>query len=294
MQVSHAPSAVSAVFDDPNLVSCAGLAPVMLLAQACGLAGLVADRLSVPSPNAHLKVPALVAGMIAGADSIEDMDLLRHGGMERLFGGVRAPSTLGTFLRAFTFGHVRQLDAVAAEMLVALSERTALLPAGETIAFLDVDDTLCATYGYAKQGAGYGYSKVKGLNALIATISTPAAAPVIAATRLRKGSTNSARGAARLAAREPSDSRSSLDRSLACVIRDLDVVFAGRLREGRLDDIHRLPPGDRPHAQVKLTMTSDDLLRLVDGELNMAGAWAKGKVKVDAGIRDLVKLRSFF
>jgi hypothetical protein len=100
--------------------------------------------------------------------------------------------------------------------------------------------------------------------------------------------------AARLAEREPSDSRRSLDRSLACVIRDLDVVFAGRLREGRLDDIHRLPAGDRPKAQVTLTLTGDDLLRLVDGHLNMAAAWATGKVKVDAGIRDMVKLRTFF
>ena len=76
----------------------------MMLATSCGLAELVADRLSVPAPNAHVKVPALVAGMVAGADSIEDMDLLRHGGMDRLFDGVRAPSTLGTFLRTFTHG----------------------------------------------------------------------------------------------------------------------------------------------------------------------------------------------
>ena len=69
----------------------------------------------------------------------------------------------------FTFGHVRQLDSVAASMLIELSERAPLLPAGEAIAFLDVDDTIRATYGYAKQGAGYGYSKVKGINALIAT-----------------------------------------------------------------------------------------------------------------------------
>jgi Transposase DDE domain group 1 len=191
---------VSASFDDPNLVSCAGLEPVMALAASCGLAGLVTQKLSVGSPNAQLKVPALVAGMIAGADSIEDMDLLRHGGMDRLFGGVRAPSTLGTFLRTFTFGHVRQLDSVAADVLVALAQRTPLLAAADQIAYIDIDDTIRATYGYAKQGAGYGYSKVKGINALIATISTPAAAPVIAATRLRKGSTNSARGAARLLA----------------------------------------------------------------------------------------------
>ena len=200
MQACHARSAVSASFDDPNLVSCAGLEPVMVLAESCGLSGLVVEKLSVPSPNPRLKVPALVAGMVAGADSIEDMDLLRHGGMGRLFDGVRAPSTLGTFLRCFTFGHVRQLDSVAAAMLVELSERTPLLSAADQIAFLDIDDTIRATYGYAKQGAGYGYSKVKGINALIGTISTPDAAPVIAASRLRKGSTNSARGAARLVA----------------------------------------------------------------------------------------------
>ena len=200
MQACHARSAVSAGFDDPNLVSCAGLEPVMVLAESCGLSGLVAEKLSVPSPNARLKVPALVAGMVAGADSIEDMDLLRHGGMGRLFDGVRAPSTLGMFLRCFTFGHVRQLDSVAAAMLVELSERTPLLSVADQIAFLDIDDTIRATYGYAKQGAGYGYSKVKGINALIGTISTPDAAPVIAASRLRKGSTNSARGAARLVA----------------------------------------------------------------------------------------------
>lgn len=198
MQASHTPAAMSASFDDPNLISCAGLEPVMALAESCGLAGLVTDKLSVPAPNAYLKVPALVAGMVAGADSIEDMDLLRHGGMDRLFDGVRAPSTLGTFLRVFTFGHVRQLDSVASAMLVGLAERTPLLPAADEITYVDVDDTMRGTYGYAKQGAGYGYSKVKGINALIAIISTPAGAPVIGATRLRKGSTNSARGAAKL------------------------------------------------------------------------------------------------
>ncbi len=192
---------MSASFDDPNLVACAGLVPLVALANSCGLAGLVAGKLSVPSPNPQLKVSALVAGMLAGADSIEDMDLLRHGGMDRLFTGVRAPSTLGTFLRSFTFGHVRQLDSVAAQMLVELAQRTPLLAAAaDQVCFLDVDDTIRATYGYAKQGAGYGYSKVKGINALIATLSTPDTAPVIAATRLRKGSSNSARGAARLVA----------------------------------------------------------------------------------------------
>src|SRR6185437_4110218 len=130
MQLRHKPAAVSAVFDDPNLVSCAGLVPVVELAQRCGLSDLVRVGLTLRQPggvNAHLKVPALVAGMIAGADSIEDMDLLRHGGMDRLFGGMRAPSTLGTFVRTFTFGHVRQLDAVASRLLISLAGRSPLL-----------------------------------------------------------------------------------------------------------------------------------------------------------------------
>jgi hypothetical protein len=198
MRVSHS---VSAVFDDPNLVSAAGLAPVLALAERAGLHQLVAERLTVPGSagaNTVVKIPALVAGMVAGADSIEDMGLLRHGGMGRLFTEVRAPTTLGTCLRGFTFGHVRQLDAIASRLLIALSQRTPLLAGADRVAYLDIDDTMRETHGYAKQGVGYGYSKVKGLNALLAVVSTPLAAPVIAATRLRKGSTNSARGAARL------------------------------------------------------------------------------------------------
>src|SRR3954471_24026522 len=201
MQLSHEPAVIDAVFDEPNLVSCAGLAPVLALAERAGLSELVAEHVSVPSPNAPRKVTSLLAGMVAGADSIDDMDLLRHGAMDRLFQGMRAPSTLGTFLRAFRFGHVRQLDAVAARVLAGLARHSPLLPsaAGELV-YLDVDDTVRATYGYAKQGAGYGYSGVKGLNALLATASSGTCAPVIVAARLRKGAVHSARGAGRLVA----------------------------------------------------------------------------------------------
>ena len=111
------------------------------------------------------------------ADSIDDMDLLRHGGMGRVLTAGRAPSTLGTFLRAFTFGHVRQLDAVASRVLVNLAGRAPLLVGADQVAFLDIDDTIKATYGHKKQGAGYGYSKAKGLNALLAIVSTPVSAP---------------------------------------------------------------------------------------------------------------------
>jgi len=175
----------------------------MALAQRAGLGDLVADTLTLKAKggvNAHVKVPALVAGMVAGADCIDDMDLLRHGGMDRLFDGVRAPSTLGTFLRSFTFGHVRQLDAVASRFLVALAKNAPILPGAGQGCYVDIDDTIKATYGHQKQGVGYGYTKVKGLNALLAIVSTPLSAPVIAATRLRRGGTNSVRGAARLVA----------------------------------------------------------------------------------------------
>jgi hypothetical protein len=222
MQLSHAARAGRARFDDPSLVSAGGLVPVLAMAERAGLRVLAEQWLTVPTDKgAHggAKVSALVAGMIAGADSIEDMNLLRHGGMGGLFTGTYAPSTLGSFLRSFAFGHVRQLDAVAARLVANLAGQTPLLPDAEQIAYLDVDDTVRATYGYAKQGAGYGYSGVKGLNALLATLSTPASAPVIVASRLRKGSANSARGAKRLVA-------DALRTSRACGASGLLVVRA--------------------------------------------------------------------
>jgi len=200
MRVSHD---VTAVFDDPNLVSCAGLAPVLELAERAGLQDLVGQHVRIDKSggaNADLKVPALIAGMIAGADSIDDMGLLRHGAMGRLFTGLRAPSTLGTFLRTFTFGHVRQLDAVSSRLLINLCTSAPLLPGAGALTYVDVDDTVKPTFGYAKQGAGRGYTGVKGLNVLLGIISTPTSRPVIAAARLRKGSTNSAKGAHRFVA----------------------------------------------------------------------------------------------
>ena len=200
MRVCHG---VTAVFDDPNLVSCAGLAPVLELAEQARLHDIVEEHVRIDRPggqNALKKVLSLVAGMVSGADSIDDMGLLRHGAMGRLFTGVRAPSTLGTFLRSFTFGHVRQLDAVASRLLINLTRRAPLLAGASELAYVDVDDTVKATFGYAKQGAGRGYTGVKGLNVLLATISTASSRPVIAAARLRKGSPIRASGAHRVVA----------------------------------------------------------------------------------------------
>lgn len=195
MQLSHNAKKMSAAFDDANLVASAGLVPVLGLAARCDLAGLVTDTVSVPSPNVAAKTVTVVAGMVAGADSIDDLDRLRHGAMGRLFTGIRAPSTLGTFLRLFTFGHVCQLQKVLRLLLVRLATHTPLLQGAEQLCWVDVDDTVKQVYGYKKQGVGYGYTKVKGLNALVAALSTPVSAPVIAATRLRKGQTASPRGA---------------------------------------------------------------------------------------------------
>jgi hypothetical protein len=193
----------AARFDDPNLVSCAGLVPVAALAQQCGLAGLADEHLSVPTDkgsNAGAKVSCLVAGMVAGADSIDDMTLLRHGAMGIVFDRPYAPSTLGSFLREFAFGHVRQLDAVATRLLAQLHAHTPVLAGIDGPVWVDLDDTIIEVHGYAKQGSGYGYSGVRGLNALIATVTTEHRAPVITGQRLRKGACGSARGAARIIA----------------------------------------------------------------------------------------------
>jgi hypothetical protein len=207
----HSLAKTHASFDDPHLVSHAGLVPVMALAQRAGLADLVAEQVRPGGEcgvNAYLKVPCLVAGMAAGADSIDDMDLLRHGAMSTLFGGVRAPSTLGSHLRCYTWGNVSQLEKAAREFLIALAGQAPLLPGAETLAFIDLDSMQKRVYGHHKQGARFGHTKiqgksllVRGLNALAAVISTPLSAPVITATRLRGGNAASARGAASLAAR---------------------------------------------------------------------------------------------
>jgi hypothetical protein len=207
----HSLAKTHASFDDPNLVSHAGLVPVMALAQRAGLAELVAEHVRPGGEcgvNADLKVPCLVAGMAAGADSIDDMGLLRHGAVSTLSGGVRAPSTLGSHLRGYSWGNVSQLEKAGREFLTVLAREAPLLPAADTLAFIGIDSMQKRVYGHKKQGAKFGHTKiqgksllVRGLNALAAVVSTPLSAPVIAATRLRGGNAASARGAASLAAR---------------------------------------------------------------------------------------------
>jgi Transposase DDE domain group 1 len=231
MQLSHTRPVASACFDDSNLVSCAGLVPMVALAQLCDLPALADEHLSVPTDkgaNAGAKVTSLVAGMVAGADSIDSMAVLRHGAMGTLFDRLYAPSTLGSFLRAFTFGHVRQLDAVATRLLSALCDRTPLAAGIDGTVLVDIDDTIIEVHGHRKQGSGYGYSGVRGLNALITTLTTEQSAPVILGQRLRKGTCGSPRGAARMVA----DTLATLKRlrateSTATVLVRMDSAFYG-------------------------------------------------------------------
>ena len=207
MQLLHAIAKTSMAFDDPNIVADGGLVPLMALAERLGLPAMAAGaRPDGPDgANPAAKIGSLIAGMAAGADSIDDMNLLRHGAMGTVFGGIRAPSTLGSFLRSFTWGNVSQLQKAHRDFLAALCRAVPLLPGAEALAFIDIDATQNRVYGYAKQGAKYGHTKiasksvlVKGLNILAGVISTPLSAPVIAATRLRGGSASSARSAASL------------------------------------------------------------------------------------------------
>ena len=235
MRLSHTLGRTSVAFDDPNLVSAGGLVPVLALAERAGLRDLADEHFSVPTDkgaNAGLKVASLVGGMVAGADSIDDMAVLRHGGMGRVFARVYAPSTLGCFLRAFAFGHVRQLDAIASRFLIALAGLTRLLDASvatgpDGYALLDVDDTIIEVHGHAKQGAGFGYSGVRGLNALLATLTTATSAPVIVAQRLRKGACGSPRGAKRLVGDAVRTARRLLGKTPLVLVR-MDSAFYGR------------------------------------------------------------------
>jgi Transposase DDE domain group 1 len=193
--VSRSLDRVVATFDDPTLVADAGLIIPATLMARLGLEALVNQTVQlvgrVGGSRPGRKVLTLVASILAGGSHIDHADRLRAGATHRLLPfRVMAPSTLGTFLRSFTFGHVRQLDAVVAE---ALRRAWGLGSGpGDAPMTIDVDSTICEVYGKAKQGAAYGYTKVLGYHPLLATW---AATGEVLHARLRKGS--SLRGAKR-------------------------------------------------------------------------------------------------
>src|SRR5215211_6147632 len=223
VRVSHRFTAGSARFDEDNLVSHAGLVPLLGLAQQTRLPEIIAEKVSIKTPriksgaaNPAAKLLGVIAGMCAGADSIDDLDMLRAGGMPILFDGVYAPSTLGTLLREFSFGHARQLESVLREHLIAPAARTELLAGLADQAFIDIDSLLRPVYGHAKQGASYGHTKIAGkqvlrkcLSPLATTISTQHSAPVIAGMRPRAGKTGSGKGAGRMVAQAITTARAT-------------------------------------------------------------------------------------
>ena len=187
-------------FDDERAVSDAGVMLVATLAKrlgiealACGLVRLRRDRPG--AANAGRKVMALLFAMVLGADSIDDCEVLRAGRTRRLLGGwMPAPSTLGTFLRAFTFGHVRQLDALLGETLVR-AWRAGAGP-GDGRLVIDVDSFVGEVCGRLKQGAAYGYTKLLGYHPILAT---RADTREVLHIRLRTGRAASPRGVLRFA-----------------------------------------------------------------------------------------------
>jgi Transposase DDE domain group 1 len=203
-------TAESVVFDEQNLVSAAGLVPVLELAEQTGLSRLINEHVDLPSTrvksgavNPAGKLTTIIAAIVCGADNIDDANLLRAGGTPRVFSEVYAPSTLGIFLREFTFGHANQLAAVARAHLVSLSQHVPLLPGIAECVFVDIDSLLRPVYGRHKQGASFGHAKIagrallrKGLSPQITTLSTATGTPVIAEARLRSGKSGSGRAAA--------------------------------------------------------------------------------------------------
>ena len=189
---------VQVVFDDERVVCDAGIALVATLAGRLQIERLVSRfvRLRLDHPgacNAGRKVMALIFAMVLGADCIDDCEVLRAGRTRRLLGGwLPAPSTLGTFLRAFTFGHVRQLDRVLGEVLTR-AWRAGAGPGDERLV-VDVDSFVGEVHGYAKEGVGFGYTKQRGYHPMLASRGDTGE---VLHVRLRKGQAASPRGVLR-------------------------------------------------------------------------------------------------
>ncbi len=196
MRSCHSLDRVEVTFDDDRLVANAGLMLPATLAQHLGLRELFDEHVDLGDAagraNVGHKAMTLIHSALAGGDSIDDADVLRSGDTQAVLGhGVLAPSTLGTFLRSFSWGHARQLDKVAGELLVRAGAAGA--GPGDAPATIDVDSTICETYGLAKQGGVFGHTKVRGYHPLVAVM---AGVGCVVHSRLRGGNAHSGRGAA--------------------------------------------------------------------------------------------------
>src|SRR5215218_3730652 len=197
MPSSHTPSALVVAFDDHHAVANAGLALTATLAERLGVEAVVDELVDLGDRPGHhrpgRKVLTLLHAMVAGGDVIDDADVLRTARTQELLGHrVMAPSTLGTFLRSFTFGHIRQLDRVA-ETLLARAWAAGAGPGDQELT-IDVDSTVCEVHGHAKGGAAYGYTRRLGYHPLLASRADTGE---LLHLRMRTGSANTARGAER-------------------------------------------------------------------------------------------------
>jgi hypothetical protein len=189
---SHALDRVRVTFDDDHAVANAGLLLPATLLDRLGLEAAAEEMVSVGDRPGR-KVATVVHGLLAGAECIDDLAVLRTGATARVLPSTpMAPSTIGTWLRTFTFGHVRQLDKLS-EALLARAWAAGVGPGAAPLT-IDVDSTITEVHGYAKQGAAYGYTRVLGYHPLLAVRADPGE---ILHTRMRKGSANTARGAQR-------------------------------------------------------------------------------------------------
>ena len=189
---SHTLDRVKVTFNDDNAVADAGLILPATLAQHLGVEALT-DELVGVGHRPGRKLLTVVHMLLAGGDCIDDADLLRSGSTATVLGHeVMAPSTIGTWLRSFTFGHVRQLDSLTERVLLAAWAAGA--GPGDGPLVIDIDSTICEVHGYAKQGAAFGYTRQRGYHPLLATRADTGE---ILHTRMRKGSANSIRGAQR-------------------------------------------------------------------------------------------------
>jgi Transposase DDE domain group 1 len=195
MRSSHSLDRVDVMFDDEHAVADAGLVLPATLAQHLGLRELLDDTVDLGDAPGHAnvghKAMTLIHSVLGDGDCIDDADALRAGDTQAVLGhGVLAPSTLGTFLRSFTWGHARQLDRVSGELLARAWSAGA--GPGDAPVTVDVDSTICETYGLAKQGGVFGHTKVRGYHPLVAAV---AGTGDVVHCRLRGGNANSGRGA---------------------------------------------------------------------------------------------------
>ncbi|HTW09878.1 MAG TPA: IS1380 family transposase [Acidimicrobiales bacterium] len=279
--VSRGIDRIAVTFDEPGLVANAGLLLIATLVKHLDLEAVVDTMVRIPSKRGGFapgrKVLTLVHAMVAGATHIDHAEMLRAGATEEVLSHrVMAPSTLGTFLRGFTFGHVRQLEAVVGEIL-RRAWSVLVLPARLVV---DVDSTICEVAGKQKAGAAYGYTKVLGLHPLLATRADTGE---LLHARLRKGSANTQRGAKRfieeLVARlRRAGATGTLvmrfdsgfwSKDILCTLERLKVSYTMAVRAGT-----------KAIAQVIATIAEEDWVRIVypeGGEAAVAETTYKGR-----------------